>query len=253
MKKIILYAAIFMMTESLFEARGGGGGFHGGGGGHMGGSHGGASRGGSGSRSRSSSRTSSSSRSRSGSRSSSASRNRSGSRNGNTYNHTNNFYGGRGGYGYGGWGAWGAFGFTALATTGIILAASSAGNGNSAQIQQALNDTQVEMGQLQQRLDALENQGDQTPDAPANEQSPFNDPKAIKAYMEQLKKAQTDLKAAQVQQKNSSDDTTADDATVEQPKKAESTEKNIETLQDRLNSLKAQLYDYWHGTDSSAA
>lgn len=252
MKNIILYAAIFMMAESLLEARGGGG-FHGGGGGHMGGS-----RGGSGSRGRSSSRASSSSRSHSSSRSSSSSRNRSGSRNGNTYNHTNNFYGG---HGYGGWGAWGAFGFTALATTGIVLAASSAGNGNSAQLQKTLTETQIEMEQLQKRLDALENQNDQNnqiPDVPANEQSPFNDPKAIKAYIEQLKKAQTDLKAAQIQQKNSSENNSSNDYVVdttstEQSAKTEDTEKKIETLQDRLNSLKAQLYDYWYGTNNSAA
>jgi hypothetical protein len=253
MKKLLLCLAFFIVNDNLLEARGGGGGgFHGGGGGfhggssHMSGSHSGGSR--------------SHSASSSGSHSSSASRNgsHSGNHNGNTYNHTNNFYGGHG-YGYGGWGAWGAFGFTALATTGMVLAASSAGNGNNAQLQKTLAETQIEMEQLQQRLDTLEHQGDKTPHAPAHEQSPFNDPQAIKAYMEQLKKAQIDLKAAQAhQQKTSSKDDLSDNSAQnntleEQAEKPETTEKKIETLQDRLNSLKAQLYDYWYGTDNAAA
>ncbi len=250
MKKYLYIVMMFCTIDTIIQARGGfgggghmgGGGFHGGG--HMGGSsHMSSSRSGSRSGSRSNSHNRSSNRN--GSRSN-RNGNRNGNHNGNTYNHTNNFYGG---YGYGGWGAWGAFGFTALATTGVLLAASANGNNNNAQLQQAYLDTQVEMEQLQQRLNDLEHKQDETADTSSTDQSPFNDPKAIKAYMEQLKKAQVDLKKAQNQQ-------------VEQPEhpdhdasmnRSEETEKKIETLQDRLNGLKAQLYDYWYGTDTTPA
>ena len=246
MKKLLLYLTFFIGIDHALEARGGGG-FHGGGGSHMSGgrsgSRGGGSRNG-GSRN-------------GGSRSSSSNRsgNRNGNRSGNTYNHTNNFYGGHG-YGYGGWGAWGAFGFTALATTGVVLAASSSGKNNSAEVQKTLMETQIEMQQLQQRLDALENQQDQAPDRSSTEQSPFNDPKAIKAYMDQLKKAQIDLKNAQAQQapaksEVSENEDTDLDANQVASTNSEQKEKKIETLQDRLNALKAQLYDYWYGTDNN--
>lgn len=226
--KLMLYTCYTLVAVTL-DARGGGG-FHGGGGGfhggtaHAGAGHGYAGHGYAGH----------------------------GYAGHGNYYHTNNFYGGRG---YGGWGAWGAFGFTALTTTGIVLASSAAGNGNNQQLEQAFIETQLELEQLQKRLNELDTEQNtdenntETEQIATDQKSPFDNPAMIKSYMEQLKQAQIDLKKAQQDQSKTALVSDTDQSQpIEQPlKKTEKTQdkkSKMTQLQNKLTDLKRQLTTY---------